>query len=162
MKKSVLQGIVLALVAMAAFALAGDKPWFDMEKCAFCRTLSQEPHLLENMNMEYHEITNGYLTVTVVKSEFHDSYVRAQKEMQKLAERMAQGEEDIYVCGHCEAYGNLMMSGAQIEHVSTAFGDILLMTSDKPEIVDMIKKFGSRSKEEMAKMEQREKVESKD
>jgi len=156
MKKVLWRGLPIAIVVMAAIAFAGDKPWLDMEKCAFCRTLTEDPRLLENMTWEHHEISDGYLTVTMVEPEYHDSYIEAQKAMQKVGDELAQGKGGIYMCGHCRAYGNLMMSGADIEHVSTALGDIVLITSDKPEIIAMIKDYGNRSKEEMARLEQAE------
>ena len=52
MKKVLWRGLPIAIAVTAAIAFGGDTPWFDMEKCAFCRTLTEDPHLLENMTWE--------------------------------------------------------------------------------------------------------------
>ena len=45
--KSVRIAAALAIVvAVAAFVVAEDKPWFDMKNCAMCTTLSSKPGLL--------------------------------------------------------------------------------------------------------------------
>jgi hypothetical protein len=56
------------------------------------------------------------------------------------------------MCGSCEYYGKMMQAGAKFEYVPTKTGVIVLVTSDKPEVVDMIKKDAQRNREEMAKM----------
>ncbi len=162
MKKVLRRLLPVMILLMTAIALTGDQPWFDMENCAFCRQLTKDPLLLDNMTWELHEISNGVLTVTMVEPEFRASYVEAQKEMKRVGDELAQGKQDIHMCGHCETYGRLMMSGAKTEHVSTSMGDISLITSDKPELIAMIKQYGKRTMEELAKMDQTQKTEKKE
>ncbi len=73
--------------------------------------------------------------------------------MTKLGEEMAKGKTDVKMCGHCEYYGKLMMSGVKMENVVTSVGEVTLMTTDNPETLKMICEYGRRNKEEMAKME---------
>lgn len=151
--------LAFAAVLLLAVTVAGDeKPWVDMDKCVFCRHLTKHPGLLDHMTCEHHEISNGHLMATVVDPEFRAAYVESQKAMEQVGMDMAQGKIDpttVYMCGSCEAYGSLLMSGADIEHITTGFGDIVLLTSDDPDLVGKIKEYGRHWTEEMAKMEQK-------
>jgi hypothetical protein len=145
--------LVAVLVAVTTITIAQEKPWLDMKNCAFCKTLLKDPQLVENMTFEHHDISNGLLSLTVVKPEFHDSYMAAEHEMEKLAAEVASGNTDIPMCGSCEYYGKLVMAGAKFEHISTCAGEILLITSDKPEVLEMIRYYAKRSRDELAKWE---------
>ncbi len=95
---------------------------------------------------------------TVVDPKFRPDYIEAQKAMEQIGMDMAQGKIDptrVYMCGSCEAYGNLLMSGAIVEHIPTKFGDIVLVTSDDTDVMKKIKAYGRRWAEETAKMEQK-------
>ena len=168
MKKTiVLAVLVLAVgVAGAAFAEEGTKtseaPWFDMENCAFCKHLLKDPKLLENMIWEHHDISNGLLMVTTVKPECQKSYQEAMGAMMDLGQKLEKGEvdmKDIKMCGSCQHWGMLEKTGAKFEHVQGKTADIMLMTSDKPEVVKKIQEYGQRSREELAKMEAKKKAE---
>ena len=75
---------LLAALLAAVLAMAGEKPWFDMENCDFCKHLMTDPHLMENMNWEQYELSNGLLVVTTVKPEYVESFEMAMKEMKNL------------------------------------------------------------------------------
>jgi len=141
--------VAALLVIISPAISAQDKPWFDMENCAFCKCLTEDPHLLENMSWEYHDIDNGLLSITTVTPEFKESYLKAQKEMEKLAMEMSSGNTAVQTCGHCEYFGKLMMAGAHFELVESGVGYIMLITSDKPEVLKMIQEFGRRNREEL-------------
>jgi len=139
---------MIALILIIPLAiLAQEKPWIDMENCAFCKCLTEDEHLLENMSWEYHDIDNGLLSITTVTPEFKDSYLKAQKAMEKLAMEMSTGQTGIATCGHCDYFGKLMMAGAHFELVESGVGYIMLITSEKPEILKMIQEFGRRNRE---------------
>jgi len=57
----------------------------------------------------------------------------------------------------CENYGKLSGLGAKVEVINAKEGDVVLMTSDNPEVVKLIHEHGQRTREEMAKMESMEK-----
>lgn len=146
------------LVFVASTALAQEKPaaeksWFDMANCSFCKNLVKDTMLLKNMTWNHYDISNGVMAVTTVKPEYKAAYLEAMKAMEQVGEDMATGKIQVQMCGHCENYGKLMMSGSKMEYVPTEVADIVLITSDKPEIVEMIKKFGQRNREELAKWE---------
>lgn len=146
--------LVAAVVLILGIGVSGqEKPWFDMENCSFCKPLLEEPGLLDNMIWEHHDISNGLLAITIVAPGFEKAYQKAMESMQKVAQDMAQGGKSVEMCGHCQYYGMLMMSGAKLEPVKTGAGDIMLITTDKPEILEKIREYGRRNREELAKME---------
>jgi hypothetical protein len=145
-------GVVILI--MAAFVFAEEPAWFDMEKCEFCRHLTKDPNLMENMTWKHYEISNGLLVVTTVKPEYKESYNKAVAAMQKLGQEMMAGTKtDVVTCGHCQYYGKMMEAGAKFESVKTDWGDIDLITTDNPETLTMIRQYAKNNDEAMAAME---------
>jgi len=144
-----LSGLLLLAVAVVA---EEEGPWFDMVNCDFCKNLTEDPNLMPNMTWEHHMITNGMLTVTTVKPEAMESYKKVMAAMQATADKAQKGEE-VKMCNFCKGHGELMMAGVTMDYVLTQHGDVMIMTSDKPELVEKIKKFGQRTMDEMKKME---------
>lgn len=157
--KKALPYLLLAVTMLIALAAAGDeKPWLDPDKCIFCQQLTKHEGLMDHMKCEHHDISHGHLMVTTVDPEYREAYVEAEKAMEQIGMDMAQGKIDptkVYMCGSCEAYGGLIMSGALIEHIPTKVGDIVLITSDDPDVLKKIKDYGRRWEEELAKTEQK-------
>jgi len=141
--------VAVVLTVVGSFA-ADENPWFDIEHCDFCKNLLKDPHLLENMTWEHHDISNGLLTLTVVKPEYETAYLDAQHAMEKVAARLAQGATDVHMCNHCMNYGMILMSGAKMEHIRTCAGDITLITSDKPEVLAMIRDYAQKTRAALA------------
>jgi hypothetical protein len=167
MKKTVF--IAAAAILFATVALlqgvgnagAGESAWFDMEGCAFCKNLVKDPHLMENMTWEHHDISNGVVTITTVKPESRKSYIEAKTAMMDVGKKLETGQltmDKVPMCGHCQTYGKLMMMGVKMESVEGSQADVIIMTSDKPEVVKEIKAFAQKNRDEMAKMEQAEKA----
>ena len=155
-------GLAVAAFAQEAAKEAVETPWFDMENCAFCKHLMKDPKLLENMAWEHHDVSSGLLCITTVKPECQKSYQEAMGAMMDLGQKLDKGEvdiKDIKMCGSCQHWGMLEEMGAKFEHVQGKGADIMLMTSDKPEVVKKIKEYGQRSREELAKMEEAKKAE---
>ena len=157
MRRTALVLVSLALVCWTVSAISAqtEKPWFDNANCSFCQFLTKDPKLMENMTWEHHDISNGLLVVTTVKPEFKKSYLEAMGGMEKLSQEMMAGKQDVKLCGHCEYYGKLMMSGAKFEHIAAKAGDIVLITSDNPDVLKMIREYGQRTRDEMAKLEKK-------
>ena len=141
---------ILAII-LCLESVAEEKPWFDLENCAFCKNLSAEPGLVEHMCTEYHDLSNGVIAMTVIDEEYREAYQRAQKNMQKVAEEWNKTGQTPYTCGFCSAYGEFMMAGVKFEPVHGEEAEVLLMTSDDPVMVEKLHAFGKRSTEEMAK-----------
>ncbi len=154
--------LILALVAFAVPALAGDphqhpmktkSGWFDMENCGFCKNLVKDPALLEHMQWESHILPNGSLSITVVEPAYAASYAEAMGAMQALGQKMHSGEVDaskVTMCGHCAAYGGLMMAGANFQEVDGEAADVMLITSADPQVIAKIHEFTNRTNQEMA------------
>jgi hypothetical protein len=156
--------IVFAAVAMlcgVSNAGPAEPAWFDMQGCAFCKNLAKDPNLLKNMTWEHYDISNGVVTITTVKPEFKKSYNEAWTAMMDLGQKLQTGEltpAQVPMCGHCQAYGKLIMMGAKTEAVRGSQADVEIMTSDNPEVVKEIKAWAQRDRDEMTKMQQVEKT----
>ena len=146
-----LVGLTALLCSMAT---AGDEvPWFDMEKCAFCKMITAEEGLTEHMHFEYHKLFSGMMSITVVDKEYMEPYERVQKKMDSLGFELMQATEMPYMCGHCMAYGEFLMAGVVPNHIRSTFGEVVVWTSDQPEMVKKLHTFAQRSIDECAKME---------
>ena len=152
-KLMVIGGVLL----LAAVAFAGDAPWFDMKNCGFCKHLLDDPEMLEHCTWENHKISNGMITVSTVDDEYLESYRTALRKMEETGKKMQEGEM-VPMCGMCQAMGALMMSGATYEAGDTKHGSFSLLTSDDPEVVKKIHAFVDRTNEEMAMMEEHQKL----
>jgi hypothetical protein len=163
MRKTVSYALVLALVVAVA-AIAADEPksmgktdvkWFDPENCEFCKHLTETPHLMENMKMEYRDVKNGEVSLTTVAPEYRDAYKTANEAMMALGADIESGKRnpmEVKMCGCCQEYGRLLMAGANFEHVQCEGGDILLITSNDEAMIKQIHAYGERNRTEMAKM----------
>jgi hypothetical protein len=158
---SALLGLMLVLtVAVSASgqeekAVTGPQ-WFDLENCAFCKQLSAHEGLMDHVTWEYHDVANGMMNITTVHPDYKEAYLKAQHDMQVISSDLAAGKRtmaDTPMCGHCLAYGMLMMSGVKMEYVDGKTAGVLLMTSDNPETVKKIKEFAERNRTELATMQ---------
>ena len=161
--------VAVAAVLFASVALLqgvgnagpGETAWFDMQGCAFCKNLVKDPALMKNMTWEHYDISNGAVVITTVKPESKKSYVEAKTAMMDIGKKMETGQltmDKVPMCGHCQAYGKLVMMGAKMESVEGSQTDVTIITSDKPEVVKEIKAFAQKNRDEMTKMEQAEKA----
>lgn len=147
------------LMILALPLLAGEHTsasgWFDMENCAFCKSLTEDPELLAHVTWENHKIQNGSMTITTVDPAYAAAYAKASKAMEDLGTKMTSGEVnpmEVKMCGHCQAFGQLMMAGVRMEKVVGEAAEVMLLTSDDPNIVAMIHEMTDRDIEEMKLM----------
>lgn len=148
-------GLISILLATGLFAEG--KPWFDMGNCDFCMNLLDDPKLMDNMTTEVYEISSGILLSTIVESDFQESYLKAQKAMEAVGMEMMNGKKDVKMCGYCERYGELMQLGAKFEHVNVDVANLVLISSADPDVQKSIWEFGTRTHDEMAKMNEADK-----
>ena len=149
-------GLLFAGLTVVSAGETTETAWFDMENCAFCKSITAEKGLMENMKFKNYDITNGVMTVTTVNPEYKDAYMRANKKMEELGTKMMSGEVNpttVKMCGHCSAYGGFMMKGVVVDYVQAEVGDIVVMTSATPEMVTEIQAFAKKNETEFAKME---------
>jgi hypothetical protein len=146
--------VLSAMLALAAFgAVAGDQaPWFDMENCEMCSPLLEDPELLANVTWEHHNIANGIITVTTVMDDYRASWDKVVAKMNAVGKKLEAGQP-VKLCGMCMAMGELYKKGARWEQVETRYGNVALITSDKPELVAEIQAWAKRTNDEMAKTE---------
>ena len=140
--------VVLSLPA--AFA-AQDAPWFDLEKCSMCMSMSAEEGLMEHMEWENYVVTNGMMSVTVVDPDYQEAFMRSMVAMEETGQKLMTGEQ-MYLCGFCQSYGAIHMGGATFENIETKFGYINLVTSDDPAMVKKIKEHAETTIAEYEKM----------
>jgi hypothetical protein len=149
MTRSIFTLSLLALVVVTAGA-AGESTWFDMDSCVMCKSMASNPKLMENLNWEQHNISNGFVAVTTVSEKYLDDYRAAHEDMNKTAMRLHKGEM-LELCESCTALGKCMMKGVSQEYVETSSGDVWIVTSDNPEVVAELQNWVKRNKMEMAK-----------
>ena len=151
MKLTRLSLIGLGLVLTVALATADEgQTWFDLTNCAMCKNMAAEEGMIEAIDWESHKISNGMLTVMVVPEKWQAAYERSHKNMMAVVEKLEAGEQ-MHLCGFCTSYGKLMMSGANSEHFQGDHAIVALVTSNDPEVVEMIHVHADRTVEEYAK-----------
>jgi len=138
-------------VVLALPVAAQDSPWFDLENCSMCKSMTAEKGLMEHMEWENHLIESGMLSVTSVDPSYAAAFERAMTNMQATGEKLMTGKQ-MYLCGYCQGYGALMMAGATWEKVDSEAGHISLVTATDPAVVAQIREFGQRTIDEYAKM----------
>ncbi len=153
MKKTVT--ITLAVFAVCVLGLpaaTGEGEWFDLEGCAICKNMAAEEGLMEHMQWETHLVSNGCMSVAVIDPAYVAKMERAEKNMKAVMAKLEAGEQ-MPLCGFCMSYGNLIANGVNYEEIETGWGThISLMTSDKPEVVEMIQAHAQKTIDEYAKM----------
>ena len=158
--RSIKIGLMVLAIALiyVASATAEDKPWFDMENCAFCKNLAAQPGLMDNITKwEHHNVKNGSISITEVNKDYLDAYKKAMDGMNAAAKKMEAGEQ-LPMCGMCEAYGGLMMKGVKWEEVGSDNIFVTLMYSDDLAVIEEIHSLTDRTNDEMKKMEEMKKA----
>src|SRR5262249_17885892 len=113
--------LVLALAVAVVFACpvpvpAAEDPWFDLEKCAFCKEIAKQPGLIEHMKTEYHDTKNGIISVTYIDKSHEPAFSKAQAGMgQVVADKMA--GKPVVTCKHCGAIGDFYAMGLMPESI---------------------------------------------
>jgi hypothetical protein len=151
MRKLALASIAIVALLAVVVSASEDKPWFDLEKCAFCKTLTAEPGLLDHMKSHFYDINNGVLSVTEVDKEFQPAFKRAQENMQKIIAGMANGNIP-YMCQYCTKVGTFQMMGVKTSEVPTDFGTVVVWSAPDSSIAGQLRAFGARTNDEFAKM----------
>ncbi len=136
MKKISALIVCLSLVCGTLATAQQDASWFDM-KCGVCKAMSDIDGLLERVKCDTQIIDNGMITVTVVPDDMKTSMAAANEKMEAAIKRLMAGEH-MELCGFCQSMGKLHQAGAKIDKYSTDAAEVMLITSDKPEVVDMI------------------------
>jgi hypothetical protein len=131
----------------------------EMQKCAVCKYMAENPSLMKSMTWETHKIENGMLCLTTVpkelKKEFDAASARMMQEIAKLEADPAHAKE-VALCSFCQSMGELHKLGAKMQHIDTKTGAIHMSTSDDPATVKKIHAMADKAIAEQKKMEQQE------
>jgi len=141
----------LGLLVLFATAVGEEKPWFDLEKCEFCKAFAAEKGLFEHMATEYHVISNGVVSVTHLGPEFKEAFGRAQAKVGKVVQGMQKGVMPV-MCTHCETMGTLFQAGCKQEMVNSRDCIIFVYSSTDSALIAKIQDFGQKSAEALEKM----------
>jgi len=153
--------LLMAVLAVALPAVAGDHPsgtetgWFDMENCTFCKNLTVDPGLLPHTTWENFSIDNGMMNVVTVDPAYAESMAKASAAMEAVGAKMQSGELDpmaTKMCGHCMEFGQIMMSGAQMQNFKGEGAEVTLFTSGDAAMVKRMHAMVDRDNKEMAMM----------
>ena len=138
------------VVAITVPALAGpgqEAPWFDMEKCAMCKSLMAQPGLMDHMTWDNRVINTGMLSVCTVEPAYLDAYKKVGEEMAKTIKELEAGKA-LNLCGMCTSYGALLQAGAKSEQFMAGNADVMTLTSTDPKVVAGIHTHAQRTIDE--------------
>jgi hypothetical protein len=139
---------LMIIFAVAFSASAGDQRWMEMDKCEICRPMAQEPELMENTIWEHHSISNGLVSVTTVKEDVKALYTKTHEKMAAAVSRVLAGEK-VEQCVMCSSLSAIVAKGLKMDYINTWQGNIVIMTSDDPEVVAEIQAWGKRTMDEL-------------
>ena len=148
----------VVLLMAVAVAMASDKPWFDMENCAFCKALGADQSMMMELGWEHYNIDNGSLTVSTIPEKYSEKWETIRADWKALGEKMMAGEK-MELCGMCTSYGTLLGGGAKMSEIKWSHGYISMMTSDDPAVVKKIHAHIDMNNAELKMMEEKMKME---
>ncbi len=148
MRKALL--MTVALLCVASFlASAADEPFFDLQKCAFCKTLADQPGLLDHMKTQYHKLHNGTMSITHIDKEYQPGFAKALEAMKPVVQDLQAGKK-VYTCPHCTMLGQLYMAGVMPDEVKSGDDIMEVYTSTDSTMVKKLQEFGEKSNEGLA------------
>jgi hypothetical protein len=150
MKKTVAMMALAVILLGAGSASAAPKAWLDLENCGMCKNLLVDMDLFQHMTWDTYLLTNGMMEVTTHPAGYEDRFKKLMASFESCGAKMMAGEQ-MPMCGMCESYGQLMMSGAKMDQVQTKAGWVTVMSSQDPKVVAMILAHGRRTIDEYAK-----------
>jgi hypothetical protein len=120
----------------------------EMQKCAVCKHLADNPELMKNMVWETHKIDNGMLCLTTVPKEMKKDFDAVSEKMHQAIEQAqadAKEGKEVELCSFCMSMGELMKLPAKQQHIETKTGAIHMVTSDDPEVVKKIHEIADKA-----------------
>ncbi len=151
LKKLLIGALTLTLLTSLISIAADETPWYDFENCAMCKNLTLVPDFMKNLHHELVKVDRGFLMVTTADPGFVKQYKEASAKMNAVGEKLMAGEQ-LPMCGCCNAFGALLMKGAKMEARELKNGDVMLVTSDDPALVQELHAYVDKDMAEMAKL----------
>ena len=109
--------------------------------------------MMQQVKWETHLIDDGFISVAVVPEKLKGKMSELKKEMKATIARAKKGD-DVTCCGYCMSMGELIEAGAKQEELSTAGGELMILTSKDPKLVAKIHSHAKKTIAEHKKMEQ--------
>lgn len=147
--------VILSLfltIGLMASVTAGEGDWMDMESCGMCKHLGANMEMLEHMTWNHYDVKDGIMSVCTVEDAYAEAYAKASEAMGATGAKMMAGEA-VPLCGMCTEMSGMMMAGANMEIVTTDFGNIRLVTSSDEALVTKLHAWAEKTNTEMAKMD---------
>lgn len=141
-------------IALTFTAGAADEPWFDLERCGFCKQLASQPGLLEHMKTEYHDTKTGIISITYIDKEYQPAFAKAQAGMRQVVADMMAGKP-VVTCKHCSAIGEFYQMGLVPETIKSEKCTIVIYSSTDPATVTKLQDFAKKSNEALAEIAKR-------
>ena len=142
--------VSIMMIAIAGLAFAGDKTT-DAWASADCEVCGGMYAMMDHLTVEQHNLKNGIMTITIVEDGYTDQYNKAKQQMMQAAMKLQAGEE-VELCGSCVAFGKCMQQGPTQDYVQAAAGDIMILTSDNPDLVKQLQMWVAKNNEVRAQM----------
>jgi hypothetical protein len=147
------RNLALALLAAVGYVLsvnAAEEPWFDLDKCMFCKAFASQPGLLDHMKTEYHDTKTGIVSVTYIDKGYEAAFKKAQAGIsQAVADKVA--GKPIVACKHCTGIGEFSAMGLA-EPIKSEKCIIVIYSSSDPAVVAKLKDFAKKTNEAFAEM----------
>ena len=132
--------LFIAAVAIGAAVWAEEQPWFDLEKCGFCKQIGAQPGLVDHMKSDYFDLRNGMLSVTHIDTEYLPAFKKALEGMRPVVQDLAAGKP-VYTCRHCTELGALYMAGVAPEQVESGENIYVVYQATDSTLIARIHKF---------------------
>jgi len=143
--------LFLTLTVITLTAAAADEPWFDLEKCGFCKEIAKQPGLVEHMKTEYHDTKTGIISVSYIDKDYEGAFAKAQTGIrQVVADKMA--GKPVVACKHCAAIGDFYGMGIMPESIKSEKCLIVIYSSSDSSVVTKLQDFGKKTNEAIAEM----------
>jgi hypothetical protein len=145
--------LTLALLAAVGYVLsvtAAEEPWFDLDKCMFCKAFASEPGLLDHMKTEYHDTKTGIISVTYIDKNYEAAFKKAQAGVgQVVADKVA--GKPIVACKHCAGIGEFYTMGLG-ETIKSEKCIIVIYSSSDPAVVSKLQDFAKKTNAAFAEL----------
>lgn len=145
--------LTISLVLLGVFAMATDpEPWFDTQKCEFCKRLAAQPGLIEHMNHKYFNLHNGILSVSHIDHDYQGAFAKAQESFKEVIKDLQAGKQ-VTMCRHCSTLGSFYGMGVMPDEVKSGDEIYVVYTSADTSIVRKLQEFGKNSADALAAMD---------
>ena len=148
------RNLTLALIAAVGYVIsvtAAGEPWFDFEKCMFCKAFASQPGLLDHMKTEYHDTKTGIISVTYIDKDYEAAFKKAQDSIGQVVADKVAGKQ-IVACKHCAAIGDFYAMGLTQESIKSEKCIIVIYSSSDPAVVTKLQDFAKKTNEAFAEL----------